>query len=170
MMLIAMAAILLPGAALAETITFDKMEPGQLPKGWLSGVTGSGTPRWTVETDDSAPSKPNVLKQSGDGDYLWREERCGSMADGFVEVKFSSQPSGNEDQAGGVVFRWTDGDNYYIARANALEDNVTIYHTIKGSRRSFKNVSQKVAPNQWHVARGFQGEPLRGDVRRREGD
>ncbi len=49
--------------------------------------------------------------------------------------------------------------NYYVARANALEDNVTIYHTIKGSRRSFKNVSQKVTPSQWHTLRvDFQGQ------------
>ncbi len=42
--------------------------------------------------------------------------------------------SGKEDQAGGVVWRAKDSDNYYIARANALEDNVTIYHTVKGKR------------------------------------
>lgn len=43
------------------------------------------------------------------------------------------------------------GNNYYVARANALEDNVTIYHTVDGSRRQFKNVNIKVAPNQWHT-------------------
>lgn len=152
LILIAMAAILLPGAALAETVTFDNMEPGQLPKGWLSGVTGSGSPRWSVETDKSAPSKPNVLKQSGEGTYPWCVKKDVSIADGFVEVKFKPL-SGSEDQAGGVVWRWKDGDNYYIARANALEDNITIYHTIKGSRQSFKNVNKKVAPNQWQTLR-----------------
>jgi hypothetical protein len=69
-----------------------------------------------------------------------------------VEVKFKPI-SGNEDQAAGLVWRWQDGDNYYIARANALEDNVTIYHTIKGSRRQFKNANMKVAPNEWHTLR-----------------
>lgn len=152
MILIAMTAILVPGAALAETITFDDMTPGQLPKGWLGGVTGSGSPRWSVEADKWAPSKPNVLRQSGEGTYPWCVKKDVSLTDGFVEVKFKPL-SGNEDQAGGVVWRWKDGDNYYIARANALEDNVTIYHTIKGARRSFKNVNQKVAPHQWHTLR-----------------
>jgi hypothetical protein len=52
-----------------------------------------------------------------------------SLKDGFVEVKFKPI-SGKEDQAGGVIWRAKDSNNYYVARANALEDNVTIYHTI----------------------------------------
>ena len=61
--------------------------------------------------------------------------------------------SGKKDQAGGVIWRCQDADNYYIARANALEDNVTIYHTIKGKRVSFKNIDTKVAPGVWHTLR-----------------
>ena len=52
-----------------------------------------------------------------------------------------------------MVWRWQDGNNYYIARANALEDNVTIYHTVKGTRRSFKSADLKVTGNQWHTLR-----------------
>jgi len=59
--------------------------------------------------------------------------------------------SGKEDQAGGVIWRCKDADNYYIARANALEDNVTIYHTIKGKRTEKKRTKMKVASNQWHT-------------------
>jgi hypothetical protein len=147
-----MAAIVATGAAFAETINFDDAKTGSLPAGWLGGVTGSGTPKWSVEADDSAPSKPNVLKQSGEGTYPWCVKKDTSLKDGFVEVKFKPV-SGQEDQAGGLVWRWQDGDNYYIARANALEDNVTIYHTVKGTRRSFKNVNRKVAGNQWHTLR-----------------
>ena len=79
------------------------------------------------------------------------------MKDGFVEVKFKAL-SGKEDQAGGVVWRLKDANNYYVARANALEDNVTIYHTINGRRTEKKRTSVKVAPNQWHALRvEFQG-------------
>ena len=46
-----------------------------------------------------------------------------------------------------------DSDNYYIARANALEENVTIYHTIKGKRVSFKNTDTKVTSGVWHTLR-----------------
>lgn len=136
----------------AEMIHFDDAKPGSLPTQWLAGVTGSGSPRWAVEAEASAPSKPNVLKQSGSGDYPWCVKTNVSLADGFVEAKFKTL-SGKEDQAGGVVWRWTDGSNYYIARANALEDNITIYHTINGIRRAFKTADRKVAPNQWHTMR-----------------
>ena len=137
---------------LAETVNFDDTKAGELPAGWLAGNTGSGTPKWTVETDATAPSKPNVLKQSGKGTFPWCVKKDVSLKDGYVEVKFKPV-AGNEDQAGGIIWRWQDGGNYYITRANALEDNVTIYHTVKGSRRSFKNVKMKVVSNQWHTLR-----------------
>ena len=137
---------------LAETVNFDDTKAGELPAGWLAGNTGSGTPKWTVETDATAPSKPNVLKQSGKGTFPWCVKKDVSLKDGYVEVKFKPV-AGNEDQAGGIIWRWQDGENYYITRANALEDNVTIYHTVKGSRRSFKNVNMRVASNQWHTLR-----------------
>ncbi len=133
-------------------INFDKTSVGQLPDGWGGGVTGQGSPKWSVESDTTAPSQPNVLKQSGDGDYLWCVKKDVSLKDGYVEVKFKPI-SGGEDQAGGIVWRWQDGDNYYITRANALENNVTIYHAVRGIRRSFKNVDMKVTPNQWHTLR-----------------
>lgn len=145
-------------AAHAESENFDSTNIGALPTAWTGGVTGRGSPIWKVDADPSAPSKPHVLKQSGDGDYLWCVKKDASLTDGFVEMKFKPL-SGNEDQAGGVIWRWKDGDNYYVARANALEDNVTIYHTVNGSRRSFKNTSTRVTPNQWHTLRvDFRGQ------------
>ena len=50
-----------------------------------------------------------------------------------------------------MVWRAKDSDNYYIARANALEDNVTIYHTIKGKRSEKKRTNMKVATGMWHT-------------------
>ena len=149
--------VLLTASASAATENFDSTQPGALPAGWLGGVTGKGTPKWSVEKDDSAPSKPNVLKQSGEGTYPWCVKKDASVKDGFVEVKFKPI-SGKEDQAGGLIWRWQDGDNYYVARANALEDNVCIYHVIKGKRTEKKRVSVKVAGNHWHTLRvDFQG-------------
>ncbi|HEV8262572.1 MAG TPA: family 16 glycoside hydrolase, partial [Burkholderiales bacterium] len=56
-------------------------------------------------------------------------------------------------QAGGVVWRAMDSENYYIARANALEGNVRIYHFVKGKRTQFKGTSEEVASGQWHTLR-----------------
>src|SRR5437764_770642 len=122
------------------------------PPGWTATKTGSGNAKWTVERDDSAPSRPNVLKQSGQATYPVCIKDDTSLKDGFVEVKFKPI-SGKEDQAGGLVWRAKDSNNYYIARANALEDNVTIYHTINGRRTEKKRTKVKVATNSWHTLR-----------------
>ena len=54
---------------------------------------------------------------------------------------------------------WQGGGNYYITRANGLEDNVTIYHVVKSRRVSFKNVDMKVATRHLaHVAGEFDGK------------
>jgi hypothetical protein len=148
---------LLTGMALAETVNFDDLKTGAPPPGWTATKTGQGDPRWEVVADDSAPSKPNVLRQSGEAAYPICIKAGTRLKDGFVEVKFKPV-SGKRDQAGGLIWRCEDPDNYYLARANALEDNVTIYHTIKGRRVAFKNVNEKVAAGVWHTLRvDFQG-------------
>jgi len=77
-------------AASAETVNFDDAKPGQLPPGWTATQTGKGKGVWTVEKDDSAPSKPNVLKQSGEATYPVCIKDDTSLKDGFVEVKFKA--------------------------------------------------------------------------------
>ena len=42
--------------------------------------------------------------------------------------------SGGADQAAGLIWRYKDPDNYYIVRANALEDNVVLYKVENGER------------------------------------
>src|SRR5207249_10660993 len=111
----------------------------------------------TVETDATAPSPPNVLKQSGQATYPVCLKDDTNLRDGFVEVKFKPI-SGKEDRAGGVIWRAKDSNNYYVARANALENNVTIYDTINGRRTERKRTNMQVASNQWHSLRvEFQG-------------
>src|SRR6266478_272398 len=138
--------------AAAETVNFDDMKTGAPPPGWTATQTGSGSAKWTVEKDESAPSKPNVLKQSGQATFPVCLKDDTNLKDGFVEVRFKPI-SGKEDQAGGVIWRAKDSKNYYIARANALEDNVTIYDTVNGRRSERKRTNMKVATNQWHTLR-----------------
>jgi hypothetical protein len=139
-------------AAIAETIRFDTDAIGSPPAGWIAGVTGRGAARWSVEPDTGSPSPPHVLKQSGRGDFPWCVKRDVAIADGYVEVKFKAL-AGKDDQAGGVVWRWKDSDNYYVARANALENNVSLYYTQSGRRITIKYVDAPVAKDQWHVLR-----------------
>jgi len=144
--------MILASVAPAQTVTFDNLQTGAPPPGWTATKTGSGQAKWTIEKDDTAPSKSNVLKQSGQATYPVCIKDDTSLKDGFVEVKFKPV-SGKEDQAGGLIWRAKDSNNYYVARANALEDNVTIYHTINGRRTEKKRTNMKVASNEWHSLR-----------------
>jgi hypothetical protein len=144
----------------ATTVNFDNAAPGGLPKNWKGGVTGKGEARWEVVADDSAPSKPNALKQSGEATFTWAAKTDEKIKDGFVEVRFKPI-SGKEDQAGGIVWRFQDADNYYVVRGNALEDNVVLYKTVNGKRSSLPvkgrafgyGVDVKVPKNKWNSLR-----------------
>jgi len=145
--------------ALAESkVTFDDADG--LPKGWESGITGKGKAKWEIVTDDTAPSPPRVLKQSGEATFCWAAKTDERIKDGFVEVTFKPV-NGKEDQAGGIVFRFKDADNYYIVRANALEDNVVLYKTVNGKRSSLQvkgrtfgyGVDTRVPKGKWSTLR-----------------
>jgi protein-tyrosine-phosphatase len=139
-----------PSRAGSNAVRFVAADIGKAPGGWTATQTGTGDAKWTVVRDDTAPGGPFVLKQSGQATFPLCLKDDTNLLDGFVEVKFKPI-SGTQDQAGGVVWRAKDANNYYIARANALENNVTIYHTINGRRTEKKRVQAPVAANQWHT-------------------
>ena len=148
--IISAAAAALAATAVAQTVDFTADTVGAPPSGWTCGVTGRGTPKWAVTVDPE--SKGNVLMQSGSGTFPWCVRSGTAVTDGSVETTFKPI-SGREDRAGGVVWRWKDGDNYYVARANALENNVSLYYTERGSRKTLKYVDAPVAPGVWHKLR-----------------
>ena len=133
---------------------------GAPPTGWTLTKTGKGEPKWTIEADPTAPSRSNVLKQSGSATFPLALKAGSCIRDGFAEVKFKAL-SGSEDRAAGLVWRASDADNYYVVRANALEDNVVLYKTVEGVRRSLDIIGRKggygvsvaVPANQWHTLR-----------------
>src|SRR5258708_10221780 len=116
-----------------HAISFETSQIGAAPEGWTATLTGSGDPKWTVESDETAPSKSKVLKQSGRATYPLLLKNDTSIKDGFVEVKFKAI-GGSQDRAAGIVWRAKDANNYYVTRANALEDNVVLYKTVNGVR------------------------------------
>lgn len=156
-------------SAFSATDTFDDARSGQTPSGWTATMTGQGAPEWTVIEDTSAPSAPNVLKQSGTAAYPLCLREGVQIRDGFVEVKGKAL-EGEKDQAIGVVWRARDKDNYYVCRANALEDNVVLYK-MEGAKRSSLDivgrkggygVDEEIAPQKWHTLRvEFNGPRFR---------
>lgn len=126
--------------AQAQTISFDSSTPGTIPEGWTVAMThDGGAPKWEIVADDSAPSKPAVFAQTSDDKTSARYPLAifdkTSFADGSVSVRFKTI-SGAGDQAAGIVWRYRDPNNYYIVRANALEDNVVLYKVEGGKRIS----------------------------------
>jgi hypothetical protein len=125
-----------------HAISFESPQTGAAPEGWTSTLTGSGDPKWTVESDETAPSKSKVLKQSGRATYPLLLKNDSSIKDGFVEIKFKAL-AGSHDRAAGIVWRAKDANNYYVTRANALEDNVVLYKTVNGVRSPLDIVGRK---------------------------
>jgi hypothetical protein len=160
-----------------HAISFESNQIGAAPEGWTATLTGSGDPKWTVESDETAPSKLTVLKQSGRATYPLLLKNDTQIKDGFIEVRFKAI-AGSEDRAAGIVWRARDADNYYVTRANALEDNVVLYKTVNGVRSALDIVGRKggygvtvpVPADAWHSLRidfkasrfsvSFNGKPL----------
>ncbi len=158
--ILALAAGLAAPFLLAETVSFGNAKPGNLPPHWIGTQTGKGEAKWSIEKDANTPGEPNVLKQSGEATYPVCIKDDFQVKDGYVQVKFKPL-SGKEDQAGGVIWRVKDKNNYYVCRANALEDNVVLYKTVEGKRSVLDivgrqggyGVKERVAPGQWHTLR-----------------
>lgn len=144
--------------AISQTVNFDQTTTP--PEGWLFGVTGHGAAKWEVVSDRAAASPPNVLRQSGEATFCWAVSTKHTFKDGFAEVKIRPI-AGKEDQAGGLVWRFKDANNYYVVRANALEGNVVLYKTVNGKRSSLQvkgrmfgyGVDTNLPEGKWSVLR-----------------
>jgi hypothetical protein len=159
-------ALLLQAADRPELIRFDNAAQGSLPPGWSVAMTHSGgPPRWQIVRDDSAPHPPLVLAQ------LSRDPTAGrfplaiwdrtTIRNGEVSVAFKAV-DGSIDRAAGIVWRYRDPNNYYIVRANALENNVVLYKVEAGVRLSIApkglpsrsyGVTHEVPAARWNTLR-----------------
>jgi SAM-dependent methyltransferase len=152
--------------------SFDATPPGSLPSGWQPWLSGEGKPHWAVEQDGAAPSGGQVLRQTGwtpNPSFPVLVNTNIALRDGFVEVKFRPE-SGTNDQAAGVVWRFKDSQNYYVARANARENNVVLYKVQDGKRTSLDirgrkggyGVAAAVPARRWSTLRvDFSGSVFR---------
>jgi hypothetical protein len=158
----------------ARTWDFQADALNAPPAGFSFGRTSRGREgKWVVVQDPTAPAGDHVLAQLDQDDTDYRfpvaVADAPSLKDLRLEVR-CKPVSGKTDEACGLVFRYRDPANYYVARANALEDNVNLYHVVMGRRRQIKGWSGKVTRNAWHTlaieARGdhlqvfWEGKPI----------
>lgn len=134
--------------------SFDSDREGGAPPGFSFGRTGSGPlGRWVVRTEADAPSRPNVLAQLDADDTDMRFPVAVADAPPLGDLRLSvrcKMVSGRVDQACGLVFRYRDENNYYITRANALENNIRLYTVKDGRRRQLASWRGTVSAGAWH--------------------
>lgn len=161
------------GAQVAQVKSwdFDNLTEGSLPSGWKVEATGQevATAKWQANQDPGAPLGPGVLELSatnhtepGVFNLCWTKDI--SFREGEIAV-FLRARSGNIDQGGGIIWRVQDSDNYYIARYNPLEKNVSIYYTLDG-RRIMLGYSGKIElQDTWHVLKiSHRGDRIRAFI------
>jgi hypothetical protein len=134
-------------------IAIDKMTVGAAPADFEFARTGQGVPaQWTVAADATASGGRAIEQTSTDRtDYRFPLAIYqGTSAQNVDLTVHFKAVAGKVDQAGGIAVRLTDADNYYVVRANALEDNVRFYRVVKGQREQLEGVNIKVTANEWH--------------------
>jgi hypothetical protein len=159
--------VLLAGAGLAlagrrataqsepRRFDFEGAAVGAPPPGFSFALTGGGVPvRWAVLEDPSSPAGAKVLAETSQDRTSNRFPLAildaMTARDLAVSVRFRPV-SGTVDQAAGLVVRLRDVRNYYIARANALEDNVRLYRVVDGRRIQFAGVDIRVPRDHWQT-------------------
>ena len=138
--------------------SFDTIPIGRLPAGWISSITGNNTPgHWEVVAGKDG--KAIGQTSSNSSGYLFNMLILDTpeLKDVVLSVKVKAV-GGKEDQGGGLVWRYQDSDNYYIARANPLESNFRLYKVINGNRKQIKSYSLPVTANIWHTISVIQNE------------
>ncbi len=124
----------IPDLSYDTTFTFNGCQRGVLPEGWSQYTTGKGdSTNWQVIYSNS---KIVLAQLSEDNpNYHFNVIVFDNFKIKNPELSVYLQGvSGNMDQGGGLVWRFIDKNNYYVVRANPLEDNVVLYKVENGKR------------------------------------
>jgi hypothetical protein len=144
----------LPSVLAAQTVVFADEALGSKPKGFEYALTGGGpAPSWEIVADSTAQGG-KALAQTGTDtiDYRFPLAVYTAATLSNVEVTAHFRPvAGSVDQAGGIVVRFADPNNYNVVRANALEDNIRFYRVINGNRQQLGGANVKVKSGEWRT-------------------
>jgi hypothetical protein len=119
---------------------FEKDSASKPPTGFSFARTGSGRMgRWLVQAQKGTPSATKILAQLDTDATSYRFPVAVADSVSLSDLRLSvrcNAVSGKVDRACGLVFRYRDENNYYVVRANALENNVRLYYVKEGSASS----------------------------------
>jgi hypothetical protein len=142
----------------AREWTFDALPAGTLPEGFQIGTLYDGRPagEWKVLQTDQAASPPHVFGQmmnkGAEHAYKVVLVKDVAMSDLDLQVAFLAV-GGKGDMGGGLIWRAADDRNYYLTRANPLEQNIRFYRVVKGVRKMITNFDQTIHIKIWHRLR-----------------
>src|SRR5881409_3792601 len=141
-----------------RTWNFDADPPGTPPKDFAVGTLVDGRPagEWKVLKTDRAKSSPQVLAQlMGKGfEHAYKVVLINGSTSSDLDLQVSFLTiKGKADMGGGLIWRAADDRNYYLTRANPLEQNIRIYRVVKGVRHMLNNFDQTIDVRHWHTLR-----------------
>lgn len=145
-------------ASPAPTWDFDREQPGTLPSEFSIGTLFDGRPagNWQVLATDRAKSPPHVFAQlmAKGAEHAYKVVLIKEAIASDLNLEVSFLPiQGQADMGGGLIWRAADDRNYYLARANPLEQNIRVYRVVKGIRHQLENFNQTITVKQWHTLR-----------------
>lgn len=130
---------------------FDADEVGKMPVGWTNYYTGKGKlGKWEIRDDGGNKVLAQVSQENFGYHFDVIVLDSSDYQDLEIMVKFNGV-KGEEDQGGGPVWRYQDADNYYIARANPLENNFRVYKLIDGNRKQLASADINIPTGEWHT-------------------
>ncbi|TKS61519.1 MAG: hypothetical protein EWM72_00267 [Nitrospira sp.] len=145
-------------ASLSQEWSFDHEQPGVIPSQFSIGTLFDGRPAgdWQVLATERAKSPPQVLAQlmAKGAEHAYKVTLVKGTVASDLTLQVSFLPiQGNADMGGGLIWRAADDRNYYLARANPLEQNIRVYRVVKGVRHLLQNFDQTIGVKQWHTLR-----------------
>jgi hypothetical protein len=138
--------------------TFDDDQPESLPPEFQIGTLFDGRPagEWKILQTEMANNGKHVLGQlMGKGaEHAYKVVLVQGTTATDLDLRVSFLPiSGKADMGGGLIWRAADDRNYYLARANPLEQNIRVYRVVNGIRHLLQNFDQTIDVRQWHTLR-----------------
>lgn len=129
-------------------VNFENETEGKLPLGFVADATNKDKAiKWNVVDDNGNKVVAQQAINSGSCYNLLVLDKIG-YKDFLASVKIKAI-FGEEDQGGGLVWRYKDRNNYYVARYNPLENNFRFYRVENGSRKELQSIESDIKQGEW---------------------
>lgn len=140
-------------------IPFDSEPVGAMPAGFAAVETdGDNQPAtWKLTADEAAPSRPNVVavtdNKNGASTFNLLVANQPVLADVDTSAKVSVT-GGTDGNSAGLVWRYQDANNYYVAAYNKGENTLDVWRVKDAKRKRLgTGVAETEAGAAWHEIR-----------------